>query len=66
VRRGQPWRCILELGDELDAELIVVGAHGFHLDPTLGSTASKVVNHARRNVLVVRAGGVRRPQIQTS
>jgi nucleotide-binding universal stress UspA family protein len=53
VRRGQPWRSILELGDEIDADLIVIGAHGFHSDPTLGSTAAKVANHARRSVLVV-------------
>src|SRR5579883_3217025 len=28
VRFGQPWRLILALGDEIDADLIVIGSHG--------------------------------------
>jgi nucleotide-binding universal stress UspA family protein len=36
--------------------LIVIGAHGYQgLDRMLGTTAAKVVNHADRAVLVVRA-----------
>jgi universal stress protein F len=54
VRVGRPWRLILEVGDELNAELTVIGSHGYHgLDRILGTTAAQVVNHARRNVLVV-------------
>jgi nucleotide-binding universal stress UspA family protein len=40
---------------ELDVDLIVIGPHGYRgLDRVLGTTAAKVVNHAARNVLVVR------------
>jgi nucleotide-binding universal stress UspA family protein len=54
VRQGQPWRMILEAADELDADVIVVGSHGYHgLDRILGTTAGKVANLARRNVFVV-------------
>jgi nucleotide-binding universal stress UspA family protein len=54
VRVGQPWRTILELADELDVDLIVLGSHGYHgLDRILGTTAARVANLARRNVLVV-------------
>ena len=38
----------------MKADLIVLGSHGYHgLDRLLGTTAGKVVNLARRNVLVV-------------
>ncbi len=30
VRVGQPWRAILDIGDELDVDLIVLGSHGYH------------------------------------
>lgn len=54
VRVGQPWRTILEVGDELDADLIVMGSHGYYgLDRVLGTTAGKVANLAGRNVLIV-------------
>ena len=54
VRVGQPWRTILALADELDVDLIVLGSHGYHgLDRILGTTAARVANLARRNVLVV-------------
>ena len=40
---------------ELSADLIVIGSHGYGgLDRLLGTTAARVVNHADRNVLVVR------------
>jgi universal stress protein F len=40
---------------EFDVELIVIGSHGYGgLDRFLGTVAAKVVNHADRNVLVVR------------
>jgi nucleotide-binding universal stress UspA family protein len=54
VRLGQPWRLILEVADELDVDLIVLGSHGYHgLDRILGTTAARVANVANRNVLVV-------------
>lgn len=49
------WDGICNTARELAADLIVVGSHGYSgLDRLLGTTASKVVNHADRNVLVVR------------
>jgi nucleotide-binding universal stress UspA family protein len=54
VRVGQPWRLILEVADEVDADLIVLGSHGYHgWDRILGTTAARVANLAGRNVLVV-------------
>lgn len=54
VRVGQPWRSILLIADELNVDLIVLGSHGYYaLDRILGTTAGKVANLARRNVLVV-------------
>jgi universal stress protein F len=54
---GQPWRAIVEAADRLAVDLVVIGSHGYHgLDRVLGTTASKVTNHARRNVLVVHTG----------
>jgi len=50
-----PWDGICRAGRSHDADLIVVGSHGYSgLDRVLGTTAAKVVNHADRNVLVVR------------
>lgn len=52
---GTPWDAIVRAGRSLDADLIVVGSHGFSgIDHVLGTTAAKVVNHADRNVLIVR------------
>ena len=51
-----PWDGICRAGREQEADLIVIGSHGYGgLDRVLGTTAGKVVNHADRNVLVVRA-----------
>jgi universal stress protein F len=50
-----PWDGIVRAGRSRDADLIVLGSHGFRgIDHVLGTTASRVVNHADRNVLVVR------------
>lgn len=50
-----PWDGIVAAGRRTNADLIVLGSHGYHgLDRLLGTTAAKVVNHADRNVLVVR------------
>jgi len=51
-----PWDGICRAAREHAADLIVIGSHGYGgLDRVLGTTASKVVNHTDRNVLVVRA-----------
>ncbi|HEX7601576.1 MAG TPA: universal stress protein [Polyangiaceae bacterium] len=57
VRDGvAPWRQILESSDELDVDLIVLGSHGHRgVYYLLGNTAMRVVNLARRPVLVVHA-----------
>lgn len=50
-----PWDGICREARERDADLIVIGSHGYGgLDRLLGTVAGKVVNHADRNVLVVR------------
>ncbi|HVY29435.1 MAG TPA: universal stress protein [Polyangiaceae bacterium] len=54
--RGPAWRAIMAAADDYDADLIVVGSHGFQgLDRLLGTNAGRVANSASRNVLVVHA-----------
>lgn len=54
VRLGVPWRVVLDVADERNVDLIVIGSHGYHgWDHILGTTAAKIVNMARRHVLVV-------------
>ncbi|NUQ72320.1 MAG: universal stress protein [Polyangiaceae bacterium] len=56
VHAGTPWRSICAAGRELGVDLIVIGSHGYQgLDRLIGTTASKVVNHAECSVLVVRS-----------
>ncbi len=55
---GSPWDAICRAAREHDADLVVIGSHGYGaLDRVLGTTAAKVVNHADRSVLVVRPKG---------
>jgi universal stress protein F len=55
VRIGVPWAAICESAEEHGVDLIVVGSHGYGgLDHVLGTTAAKVVNHAKCSVLVAR------------
>lgn len=55
VALGTAWDSIVTTAREVDADLIVVGSHGYTaVDRLLGTTAAKVVNRADRNVLVVR------------
>ena len=55
VRAGHPYKTILEVADKSGAELIIVASHQPGLeDYFLGSTAGKVVRHAKCSVLVVR------------
>jgi universal stress protein F len=50
-----PWDGICRAAREGEVDLIVIGSHGYSgIDRILGTTAGKVVNHADRNVLVVR------------
>ena len=50
-----PWRTILDVADELDAQLIVVGARGLSTigSVVLGGVSNALVHHSRRPVLVV-------------
>jgi nucleotide-binding universal stress UspA family protein len=50
-----PWRAILDIADELDAQSIVVGARGLSAIEAvvLGGVSNAVVHHAKRPVLVV-------------
>ena len=52
---GVPWEAVCDAAQRHHADLIVVGSHGYSgLDHVLGTTAAKVVNHAKCSVLVVR------------
>lgn len=52
---GTAWSAICTAGREYEADLIVIGSHGYGaVSQLLGTTAGKVVNHADRSVLVVR------------
>jgi universal stress protein F len=52
---GVAWDVICRAARDYDADLIVIGSHGYGiLDRLLGTTAAKVVNHADRSVFVVR------------
>jgi nucleotide-binding universal stress UspA family protein len=51
---SQAWRVIIGASDELGADLIVMGSHGYHgVDRILGTTAAKVSNLARQSILIV-------------
>ncbi len=52
---GTAWDAICREAKELGADLIVIGSHGYsRFARVIGTTVAKVVNHADRNVLVVR------------
>lgn len=53
---GTPWQAICRAATEYDVDVVMIGSHGYDtIDRVLGTTAAKVVNHADRSVLVVRA-----------
>lgn len=55
VSVGSPWEAVCKAAREENADLIVIGSHGFGgVDHLLGTTAAKIVNHADRSVLVFR------------
>jgi nucleotide-binding universal stress UspA family protein len=56
VETGTAWQAICQAARAIDASLVVIGSHGYSgLDRVLGTTASRVVNHADCSVLVVRS-----------
>ena len=63
VETGSPWRQILRVAQETDADLVVVGAHGGSSASRMffGSTANHVVRQASCPVLVVRELEAARP-----
>jgi len=55
IRNGSPAATILKVAEQKEADLIVIGSHQPGLkDYFLGSTASRVVRHAKCSVLVSR------------
>lgn len=54
VEEGTPWKKILEVADDIDASVIVMGVR--HNKTLLGDTASKVMHHSTRPVLIVPLG----------
>ncbi|HEX5506621.1 MAG TPA: universal stress protein [Thermomicrobiales bacterium] len=63
---GRPADAIVRLGDDLDADLVVIGSRG--LGPVrrlaIGSVSEAVVHHATRPTLVVRGGEAAWPPAQ--
>jgi universal stress protein F len=52
---GSPADVVCRVARQLDVDMIVIGAHGYHLiERMIGTTAARVVNHADRTVFVVR------------
>lgn len=57
VSVANPWRGMCAAALEEEADMIVIGSHGYGaLDHVLGTNAARVVNHAQCSVLVVRPG----------
>lgn len=57
VRDGNPVSVLLAVGDEVDADLLVVGSRGLGGFPELllGSTSTQVAQHAHRPVVIIPA-----------
>jgi len=55
LREGNPVSVLLAVGDELDADVLVVGSRGLGGFPELllGSTSTQVAQHASRPVVIV-------------
>ena len=55
VKIGVPWQAICREATEEDADLVILGSHGYGgIDRLIGTTASRVVHHADRPVMIVR------------
>jgi nucleotide-binding universal stress UspA family protein len=54
-----PWMAILAAAEEQKVDLVVIGSHRYRgFDRVLGTTAGKVANMSRRDVLVVHGDSV--------
>ncbi len=55
INRSSVWQTILNVADEIDANVIVIGTHGSTAvqDSLLGSVSNALIHHAHRAVLVV-------------
>jgi nucleotide-binding universal stress UspA family protein len=54
VLASEAWRAILDGAASLSADLLVIGTHGRHgFERILGTTASRIINHADRDLLIV-------------
>jgi nucleotide-binding universal stress UspA family protein len=52
---GTPWQAVCSAADHNNIDIIVIGSHGYGgIDRLIGTTASKIVNHAKQSVFVVR------------
>ena len=58
LREGRTFEEVIKLGDELEADLLVVGSHGYRgvRRMLMGSQSEDIVHHAHCPVLVVRRG----------
>ena len=55
VEMGVPWRAVCDTAEADNADLIIIGSHGYGgIDRLMGTTAGKIVNHATCSVLVAR------------
>jgi nucleotide-binding universal stress UspA family protein len=58
IRDGHPVRVLLDVADEINADVVAVGSRGVGGFPQqlLGSTSAQLTQHSRRPVLVVPCG----------
>jgi nucleotide-binding universal stress UspA family protein len=57
LRTGEPDAEVVSLGEDIGADMIVVGSRGMsRLRPPIGSVSSSITAHAHCPVLVVRGG----------
>ena len=56
IERGNPQEVILETSQQMGADLIVMGTHGYNIlkDALIGGTARKVVRNSEVPVMVIR------------
>ncbi len=55
IREGKPWKAIVDVANEIDADVIVMGTrpHSGIGHALMGSTATKVMSNSGRPVLIV-------------
>ncbi|NMT64600.1 universal stress protein [Marinobacter orientalis] len=58
IEEGTPWRKILAVGEEMNADVIVMGTrkHSALGQALIGSTATRTLTHSKRPVLIVPLG----------